>query len=206
MTIVFLEEIEDLSRSRFGQPSPRHGLELLFWFAKEYIIFDNNNQIVLKYDPKDGHFGFHRFQNRIDNIQDDRLLPTQTSPYYEVGNLHSPGASYLPFYVRKKFTNQMDGSNTDRIIIGSNSDGAVQVYVTQHEDQRNFSHDHTCRISDSLLYEIHNISSCEIFLENVIGTGKLKDRTRQRHDYISINMDSNFTGQESESCCPCTIL
>ncbi|KAG5286115.1 hypothetical protein AALO_G00011100 [Alosa alosa] len=205
-TIKPLMEIEDLSRSRFGQPSPpRHGLQLLFWFAREYITFDNNNQIVMIYNPREGRFGFHRFQNRIDNYQDGRLLPSQSSPYYEVGNLHSLGANDLPLYVRKNFTHHIDGSNSDRLIIGLDSNGKIyKVYVTQHEDLRNFSHDRTYRLSESLLYEIHNIASCETFLEEVI-KGKSKAKTRQRPD-VHIDMDSNIrsTTRKKERCC--TIL
>ncbi|XP_076126763.1 uncharacterized protein LOC143106371 [Alosa pseudoharengus] len=208
-TIKLLEDIEDLSRSRFGQPSPRHGLELLFWFAKEYIWFDNNNQIDMIYNPKDGYFGFHHFRNIIDN-QDGRLLPAQNSPYYEVGNLGSTGANQLPYYVTKKFTHHIDGSNTDRLIIGLNLNGKIcKVYVTQHKDLRNFSHDNTYQLSESLLYEIHNISRCEAFLKVVHETGKVKAKAKSRQrqrEYVSIPMDDNFPTQEENTCCPCTIL
>ena len=217
--IQLLAKMDDLSVSRFGQPGPRHGLQLLFWFAKEYINFDNNNQIIMNYNPKDGSFGFHFFQNRIDSLEEGRLLPCQSSSYYEVGNLHKSGAYDLPNYVKQKFTGYIDGSNTDRLIIGLNSNGKInKVYVTQHENERNFSHDHTYQISESLLYEIHNISNCESFLGQVLGTGKSKPKKerRQINDYVAVDMDFNPPIENSpspreerveESCWSrCTIL
>ena len=223
--IQLLGEMDDLSLSGFGQPSPRHGLQLLFWFAKRFIHFDNNNQIIMKYNPSDGRFGFHKFQNRFESFQGGRLLPNQRSPYYEVGNLHPLEAQQLPKYVKEKFTGHIDGSNTDRLIIGLNSNGEInKVYVTQHENGRNFSHGHTYQISEDLLHEIQNTSNCKSFLEQVLGTGKSKPKKKRRqiNDYVAVDMDSNppienyYVGDdtseysipiEKKSCCPCcTIL
>uniref|UniRef100_A0A8K9XZI2 Uncharacterized protein n=1 Tax=Oncorhynchus mykiss TaxID=8022 RepID=A0A8K9XZI2_ONCMY len=149
-----LNNMEELRGSGFGRPWPRHGLKLLFWFANDYIVFDNDNQMFANYDPEEGHFGFHHFRNRLEceNNVCKRLLPDDGYPFYEVGNLHLTAAYSMPNYVRKYNTGDIDTSNMDRLIISMRPDMTVdRVYVTQHEDLRSFDPVNTYRISRGLL-------------------------------------------------------
>ncbi|XP_064843256.1 uncharacterized protein LOC135554751 [Oncorhynchus masou masou] len=149
-----LNNMAELRGSRFGRPWPRHGLKLLFWFANDYIVFDDDNQMVANYDPEEGDFGFHHFRNRLEceNNVCKRLLPYSEYPFYEVGNLYLPTSKSLPKYVREGNTHQIDTSNMDRLIISMRPDMTVdQVYVTQHEDLRSFDPVNTYRISRGLL-------------------------------------------------------
>ncbi|XP_071245298.1 uncharacterized protein [Salvelinus alpinus] len=162
-----LNNMEELRGSGFGRPWPRHGLKLLFWFAKDYIVIKNDNQIVANYNPNKGDFGFHHFQNRLqcDNNICKKLLPDGGYPFYEVGNLHLPASDSMPEYVRKGYTHHIDTSNMDRLIISMRPDMIVdKVYVTQHEDLRNFAPLNTYCISRELLMIIcgHPLSN---FLE-----------------------------------------
>ncbi|XP_071245321.1 uncharacterized protein [Salvelinus alpinus] len=162
-----LNNMEELRGSRFGRPSPRHGLKLLFWFAKDYIVIKNDNQIVANYNPNKGDFGFHHFQNRLqcDNNICKKLLPDGGYPFYEVGNLHLPASDSMPEYVRKGYTHHIDTSNMDRLIISMRPDMTVdKVYVTQHEDLRSFDPVNTYCISRGLLMTIRG-QSLEIFLK-----------------------------------------
>ncbi|XP_042171878.1 uncharacterized protein LOC121845167 [Oncorhynchus tshawytscha] len=147
-----LNNMEELRNSSFGRPSPRHGLKLLFWFAKDHIVIKNGNQMVANCDPKERGFGFHHFQNRRENNVNKRLLPFSEYPFYEVGNLHLPTSKSLPEYVRGGNTHQKDDSNMDRLIISMRPDRiVVKVYVTQHEDLKSFDPVNTYCISRSLL-------------------------------------------------------
>ena len=105
-----------LKQSGFGRPSPRHGLQLLYWFAKEYFRF-HNNEIVVNYNPRDGVFGFHKFLNRqeCDNYSCIHLLPEENYKYFEVENLQLEASSSLPDYVRKNYGHYQDANNKDRI-------------------------------------------------------------------------------------------
>ncbi|XP_064843257.1 uncharacterized protein LOC135554752 [Oncorhynchus masou masou] len=149
-----LNNMAELRGSRFGRPWPRHGLKLLFWFANDYIVFDDDNQMVANYDPEEGDFGFHHFRNRLEceNNVCKRLLPYSEYPFYDVGNLYHPTSKSLPKYVREGNTHQIDTSNMDRLIISMRPDMTVdQVYVTQHEDLKSFDPVNTYRISRGLL-------------------------------------------------------
>ncbi|XP_036795298.1 uncharacterized protein LOC110539048 [Oncorhynchus mykiss] len=162
-----LNNMAELRGSSFGRPWPRHGLKLLFWFANDYIVFNDDNQMFANPDPKEGDFGFHHFQNRreCENNVCKRLLPYDGYPFYEVGNLHLPTSKSLPKYVRKYNTGNIDTSNMDRLIISMRSDRIVdKVYVTQHEDLRSFDPVNTYCISRGLLMIIcgHSLSN---FLE-----------------------------------------
>uniref|UniRef100_A0AAZ3PCP9 Uncharacterized protein n=1 Tax=Oncorhynchus tshawytscha TaxID=74940 RepID=A0AAZ3PCP9_ONCTS len=122
--------------------------------------------MVANYDPEEGDFGFHRFKNRLDceNNVCKRLLP-YGGPFYEVGNLHLTASDSMPEYVSEDNTGDIDTSNMDRLIISMRSDRIVdKVYVTQHEDLRNFNPVNTYRISRGLLMIIcgHPLSN---FLE-----------------------------------------
>ncbi|XP_038840110.1 uncharacterized protein LOC120038415 [Salvelinus namaycush] len=162
-----LNNMAELRASRFGRPWPRHGLKLLFWFAKDYIVIKNDNQMVANSDPKEGGFGFRLFQNRLqcDNNICKKLLPDDGYTFYEVGNLHHTASKSMPEYVRKGYTHHIDTSNMDRLIISMRPDRIVdKVYVTQHEDLRNFAPLNTYCISRELLMIIcgHPLSN---FLE-----------------------------------------
>ncbi|XP_062303567.1 uncharacterized protein LOC134007868 [Osmerus eperlanus] len=158
--IQTLNNMAELKQSGFGRPSPRHGLQLLYWFSNEYIKI-NSNEIVVKVHPKDGIFGFHYFLNRRecdDNIC-IKLLPEENYKYFEVGNLHLPASSSLPPYVRKNYGPYQDGNNMDRIIISMQPGLQVhKIFVTEHEDQKRFDPDHTYRINRDLLMAIRNLS------------------------------------------------
>lgn len=151
-----LNELFQLKDCGFGQPQPRHGLDLLYWFAREYIEFSNGN-IVPKTSPQRGDFGFHKFQNRIED--DSHIVPLQSLPYYEVGNLNSRGADKLPPYVRTNINHSNADHNKDRIIVRLDDWGNIErVYVTEHSDQTRFNNNKTHRVSKGLLKIIKNMT------------------------------------------------
>ncbi|XP_053475290.1 uncharacterized protein LOC128604292 [Ictalurus furcatus] len=177
-----LNELPQLRDSDFNQPSPRHGVELLYWFAHVSHV----NQL----DPTNGDFGFHKFLNRIDD-DEDKLLPDQNLPYYEVGNLNEPGADKLPHYVRPLHKRYSNDGNKDRIIVRLNHGRIDRVYVTEHADQKNFSHGRTYRVSQGLLNQIRGMERDE-FLK----------RMQQKQQYRVINQSSNnysYDGQNSRN-------
>uniref|UniRef100_A0A8C2GB08 Uncharacterized protein n=1 Tax=Cyprinus carpio TaxID=7962 RepID=A0A8C2GB08_CYPCA len=141
-----------LLQTGFGQPHPRHGLNLLWWFAHDCVRIDSNSHMIAQYNPENGAFGFHRFYN-IDN-----LLPKFNLPYYEVGNLHNAGS--LPGYVTENYTGYSDSSNKDRIIVSFDSrlNRFENIYVTQHSDQVNFDQNHTYCISTELIKDIQDLN------------------------------------------------
>ncbi|XP_059409360.1 uncharacterized protein LOC132143250 [Carassius carassius] len=167
-----LYKLSDLRETRFGQPPPRHGLSLLWWFAHDCVQIDSNARMIALCDPENGDFGFHRFYNR------DRLLPWSGLLYYEVGNLNSNRS--LPHYVTKSYTGQSDNSNKDRIIISFDSKRKKfeNVYVTQHSDRTHFDQNHTYRISTDLLKDIQDLSR-EDFLR--------EPSNHSEHIYIDIH-------------------
>ncbi|XP_042171979.1 uncharacterized protein LOC121845201 [Oncorhynchus tshawytscha] len=169
-----LNNMAELRGSRFGRPWSRHGLKLLFWFANDYIVFDNDNQMFANYDPEEGDFGFHHFRNRreCENNVCKRLLPDDGYPFYEVGNLHLTASDSMPEYVSEDNTGNIDTSNMDRLIISMRPDMTVdKVYVTKHEDLRSFDPVNTYRISRGLLMIIcgHPFADMSLgyFLEQV---------------------------------------
>ena len=165
MPVQTLNELSQLRKSNFGRPKPRHGLQLLFWFAHDFVR-SQSNQMAATSHPRWGEFGFHQFYNRIDDDDTSPLLPHQNVNYYEVGNLNEGTASHLPKYVREQYTGRQDHSNTDRIIIAIDSDWCIhRVYVTQHSDPMNFSRDHTYRISQGLVNIISRLNLTEFLSE-----------------------------------------
>ncbi|XP_048052075.1 uncharacterized protein LOC125271846 [Megalobrama amblycephala] len=157
-----LYDLSDLKESRFGQPPPRHGLILLWWFAHECVQIDSNDRMIAQCDPENGAFGFHRFYNR------ERLLPYTDLPYYEVGNLHITDS--LPLYVTQYYTGYIDNSNTDRIIVLFNSmwNRFDSVYVTQHSDLVKFDQNHTYCISIKLMKDIKDLSREDFLREPIL--------------------------------------
>lgn len=154
-----LNELDHLRSSGFGQPRPRHGLKLLYWFAKRCIYFDGSIKMRWRYDPEDGQYGFHPFGNRA-NRNGVQLLPDTNLPYYEVGNLSRAGANDLPGYVREDFINHHhhDESNIDRIIVSIDEECFDKVYITEHQGQANYNSDATYCISRGLLMIIKRLS------------------------------------------------
>lgn len=168
-----LNELSQLKDSGFGQPRPRHGLNLLYWFAKDYIHF-SNGEIVPKYRPRNGDFGFHTYHNRIED-DDDHIVPLQNLPYYEVGNLNARGADKLPNYVRANYSQSDPESNRDRIIVRQDASGNFnRVYVTEHSDPRRFASSRTYRVSHGLLQIIKNMNR-EQYLERTSNTAPEPD-------------------------------
>ncbi|KAM9856701.1 uncharacterized protein ACBR49_000396 isoform 1-T2 [Aulostomus maculatus] len=139
--------LEHLMNSGFGRPFPRHGLQLLFWFANHCVTCELMNCVVIMKlvsdcQPERGLYGFHLFGNV------EELLPALNRPrrgkrqvmYFEVGNLSTetyPSSANLPTYVRENY--EFDGthgnSNIDRIIISYQVQSRVveAVYVTEHD-------------------------------------------------------------------------
>lgn len=155
-----INNLKDLGDSEFGQPDPRHGLELLYWFSNEYIdMYPNGYMKPKQAHPQSRAFGFCLFHNK------EQILPQQNIPYHEVGNLHGPGADKLPLYVSKKDTNQVDGSNKDRIIISLNKGIIEKVYVTEHKDLKYFDPDQTYEVSPCVIEQIRGMDLKE-FLHN----------------------------------------
>lgn len=149
-----LYNLSDLKESRFGQPHPRHGLKLLWWFAQECVQIDSNQCMTALCNPENGDFGFRHFQNW------DKLLPDISLPYYEVGNLKYTDS--LPEYLTEDYTRYLDDSNTDRIIVsfkyGSNQARFESIYVTQHSDPSHFDQNHTYHVSTDLMKDIQKLS------------------------------------------------
>ncbi|XP_077101541.1 uncharacterized protein LOC143752299 [Siphateles boraxobius] len=161
-----LNELSQLRDSGFGRPWPRHGLSLLYWFAKDCVSFGNDNVMLSECDPADGDFGFHYFENRYDEYG-DKLLPDIDFPYYVVGNLNSPGAEELPEYVSKDNSTDQQNSNIDRIIVSLYDEEEFhRVYATQHHDRSNYDPNATYRISRGLLMIIRRMC-LDTFLEKM---------------------------------------
>ncbi|XP_007232793.3 uncharacterized protein LOC103044655 [Astyanax mexicanus] len=165
-----LNELSQLRDSEFGRPSPRHGLNLLYWFAQDFVTF-SDGLMIPKENPSTNAYGFHRFYNFDDDDDDDNdhdhvnaLLPKQKLPYYDVGNLNAPGAEKLPSYVRKNYNHRVPKSNMDRIMVRLNGNFLERVYITQHVNKKCFGH--TYRISQGLLMNIKNMS-LEEFLKKM---------------------------------------
>ncbi|XP_058637133.1 uncharacterized protein LOC131543621 [Onychostoma macrolepis] len=200
-----LNELSELKQSGFGQPQPRHGLNLLYWFAHEYIDF-RNGKIVFKYTPQDERFGFHKFEND-DN---DRIVPVQNLPYYEVGNLNARGADKLPDYVRANYNHSNLDSNKDRIIVCQDTNGNLNsVYVTEHlnHNLKLFDSIRTYCVSQGLLETINNITSLEQFLKQTSNTQK--DHAQVSNTEEDVKTSRKQIREEiapKDNPCSCTIL
>ncbi|XP_052402137.1 uncharacterized protein LOC127949183 [Carassius gibelio] len=181
-----LNNVSELRQTGFGQPSPSHGLSLLWWFAHDCVQIDSNSRLIALCNPESGAFGFHRFYNS------DNLLPKSNLPYYEVGNLNSPGS--LPRYVTKNNTGYSDKSNKDRIIVSFNShwNSFEKIYVTQHSDQVKFDRNRTYCISTDLLEDIQELRREDF----------LRGRTN-RSEHITIDMPQSVQIHPSQSHSTC---
>ncbi|KAL6466754.1 hypothetical protein MHYP_G00245580 [Metynnis hypsauchen] len=205
-----LNEMTQLRSSGFGQSWPRHGLKLLYWFATECVSFDENYDMISRYSPEAGHYGFHHFKNRPDRYG-VQLLPDVDFHYYEVGSLYFPGAHQLPDYVTEDKTHTKQGSNMDRIIVSCDDDFFDKVYITTHkthDDESNFDIDSTYRISKGLLMIISRLT-LEGFLDEMgyrrhpvdryypqpIST---TDNSTTRNQDCRIDMDSSSSAQNKD--------
>ncbi len=179
-TVRTLNDLSDLKETRFGQPPPRHGLNLLWWFAHDCVQIDFNGRMTAQCNPTNGAFGFHRFHNR------DGLLPYSDLLYYEVGNLNTTDS--LPDYVTENYTGYSDNSNKDRIIVSFDPRRRrfENIYVTQHSDQVNFDQNHTYRISAELIKDIQELSRKEFLREHT-----------NRSEHVSIDI---YQSAQTNSC------
>ncbi|KAM6939571.1 uncharacterized protein FYW49_008020 [Xenentodon cancila] len=167
--------LELLRASGFGRPFPRHGLQLLFWFANDCVTVELQNivdvmKLVSDCQPEKGAYGFHPFGNI------EELLPILKKSkkkskkaknktqflYFEVGNLNTrnyPASADLPAYVRENHRKESN-CNTDRIIISYQKSLRVveTVYVTEHNDADfgRFRADRTHEISSELIRALQN--------------------------------------------------
>ncbi|XP_037331596.2 uncharacterized protein LOC119220066 [Pungitius pungitius] len=161
-----LKSITDLKKINFAQSMPKHSLLLLYWFANEVDI-DNNNIVSLTFDPNAGDYGSHHYGNF------ERLLDPLPwgNVYYTIGNLNQETSIPLPAYVVLPPAREYVGSNRDRIIVrvrGQNTRGLdlqriEQVYITQHYDTSEnlgtaYDPHHTYRITTNFLREIRQFS------------------------------------------------
>uniref|UniRef100_A0A8B9LM69 Uncharacterized protein n=1 Tax=Astyanax mexicanus TaxID=7994 RepID=A0A8B9LM69_ASTMX len=161
--IQTLHTLLDLQKSGFGRPSPRHGLDLLYWFANRCVEVSYWNLITVLYDPRTRVYGFRLFHN------DEELLPVTSQPYYLVGNLNHDEARNLPDYVRREYNRNLNISYTDRIIICVGR-FSISVYVT------NFNPNQTYQISPQLLRTIRRMEREDFLRETTSSTRETPQR------------------------------
>ncbi|XP_059203509.1 uncharacterized protein LOC131982928 [Centropristis striata] len=162
-----LDSINDLKKIKFGQSVPKHSLLLLYWFANEVDINDNN-VITLTFDADGGDYGSHHYGNSEGLLEP---LPRENEyTYFTIGNLHQQTSMPLPPYVGHPRAEYEEG-NRDRIIFrvreqnrGRRSWQRIdQVYITQHYatyEHRGTGYDpaRTYRITTNLLRQIREFS------------------------------------------------
>ncbi|XP_026086590.1 uncharacterized protein LOC113061564 [Carassius auratus] len=166
-----LNELSHLRETGFGQPYPRHGLSLLWWFADDCVEIDDDGNMIARYDTEHRDFGFHPFHNS------EGILPDNDLPYYEMGNLRHPGT--LPHDVTKNYDRNVRESNADRIVVLVNSDWSEKyfdrIYVTHHLGQGRFDEKSTFRISKGLIEIIQRMDWSDF-----IGEVKIQQRRNRR--------------------------
>ncbi|KAI2667858.1 hypothetical protein H4Q32_004455 [Labeo rohita] len=159
-----LDDIDDFRSTNYVKHEPRHGLQLLFWFAQEVNVDQNSKEILLHFDLNNGTYGFHEFGNR------EGILPALESGqrYYEVGDLNSRiyrGVTALPFYVQMYYRNSDSHKrNMDRLIVSLDENRINRihsVFITAHnQDLNNFNSDDTYEIDPALLSQIRRNYPC----------------------------------------------
>ncbi|KAJ3600216.1 hypothetical protein NHX12_031202 [Muraenolepis orangiensis] len=167
--------------------APRHGLVLLYWFANN-IDIDNNDIIPLNFEPNRGDYGIHHYgnyeelltplRNRCNLVPGSRDLYEEHS-YYALGNLRQNNnhnnALALPSYVTRSFYNPggYPDNNRDRIILrvrqvhnaltGRTRRTIDQVFITQHPPrQTTYDPAHTYRVTANLLREIRGVAQIDV--------------------------------------------
>lgn len=207
--------IFELQECGFGQPWPKHGLKLLYWFAKDCIWVNDDDEMFLACDPAKEDFGFHLFENRYTKRK-QKLLPDVEFPYYLLGNLNSPGADMLPNYIKQHNKCQQDIGNADRIIVTAHGQWKFgKIYVTTHKDQSSFDPYATFHISRSLLKIIKSFPNLEDFLDTIEYQKPVfqmlmlhcTDTAVYHNDNDATYVVSADTVTPSRNCvCSCTIL
>uniref|UniRef100_A0A3B4AYY6 Uncharacterized protein n=2 Tax=Periophthalmus magnuspinnatus TaxID=409849 RepID=A0A3B4AYY6_9GOBI len=158
-----LKSLNDLKKIDFGRSVPKHSLLLLHWFAN-VIDIDNNDVLLLTFDPNEEDFGSHHYGNY--EVMLDPL--PRGYRYYTVGNLHEDTSDELPAYVLQPPVRECEGTNMDRIIFrvqerSSRPPRIDRVYLTQHYRQdeyqgTRYNPELTYHISPSLLHEMRLFS------------------------------------------------
>uniref|UniRef100_A0AAY4ER78 Uncharacterized protein n=1 Tax=Denticeps clupeoides TaxID=299321 RepID=A0AAY4ER78_9TELE len=160
-----MTKVEELRKIEFGHSFPRHGLRLLYWFAR-LVDRDANRALDLDFDPGTEHFGFHLYPNNRLALPDTRGHPDVF--YYVVGNVNGPKSYQLPVYVVQDFLNaktlhsyhrywglDFDNGNRDRIIVRVRGTSLEAVYVAAHFYPSNeYDLSHVYEISSGLLSRI----------------------------------------------------
>lgn len=141
-----LNTTEDLKESAWGPWI----VVLPKWLCLKSSVTERG--LKLKFDPK-GDFGSHRFLNRCEK-DGYKLLPGDSFPYYNVGNLNKPGAEALCEFVQQYNLNLKD--NRYRVIFSLNNGVIVKVYVTKHSDKSCFNPNATFCIDIDLLKTIRD--------------------------------------------------
>lgn len=159
-----LTSIEELKNTRYANRSPRHGLQLLFWFAQNVNLDQNNMRLI--FFPTEDAYGFHYFGNTDPLL----LLPSLSSgqSYYSVGDLNTeryPRASELPYYVWRHYRNSyLPERNVDRLIVSldqTRPNRISRLYVTAHNRGRNdFNPSDTYEIDPALVSQIRQADVC----------------------------------------------
>ncbi|MFT7807760.1 hypothetical protein Z043-115235 [Arapaima gigas] len=192
-----LNTASDLKDVSYGHRYPRHGLRLLHWLATDWIRFDSAGAMWATRNPENRDFGFHPFHNQ------EQILPplNNQSRYYEVGNLHSPGAHSLPF---REAPTGGDESNMDRIIVRVDPGLVVgEVYITEHTPHLNsFRGGSTYRISKNLIRSA-GVRSVQEFLQlaGYIGEGPQRaNENRNTVIYMNPTNGRSSSGQNSTCC------
>ncbi|XP_057187289.1 uncharacterized protein LOC130552757 isoform X1 [Triplophysa rosa] len=200
-----LANLSELRKSRFGQPYPRHGLSLLWWFANDFVDIDRNGRMFTRYNPEDGSFGFHKFHNL------EGLLPHTDLTYYEVGNLsnrHHPQHAF-PHAVTKNYDPDVPDSNTDRIIVSVHSSRNQvwfdKVYVTQHSDQTRFDQNRTYLIRREIIEDIRNLSAGE-FLRQMKNDQHFQSLQIEPIQDSTHEQQRSYQSTEDECCKTCCCL
>lgn len=197
-----LNNIHDLKNITYAKSAPRHGLQLLFWFAQNIVTVDQNKILILdsNFDLNRGDFGFHHYGNRED------ILPSLSSwqSYYSVGNLKSPGANALPAYVRKYYRNtNVPERNMDRLIISvkqNRPNKILSVFITAHDLNKNeFNPSDTYEIDPALLLQIGDPYNCTVDESNVSGIYTIPRNTEDR-EYDRCLQFLTETGYSSNDC------